>query len=65
MPKLTLASVHYVTFIEPLVIVPAEPLSFSIAAFYNTHNNDLSLPCARTFEVHFDDLIQELLNSFS
>jgi hypothetical protein len=41
--KADLASVHYVTFIEPLAIVPAGPLSFSTAPFYNTHNNDLSL----------------------
>jgi hypothetical protein len=60
-----LASVHYVTFIEPLAIIPVEPLSFSTAPFYNTHNNDLLLSCAGTFEVHFDDLMQELLDSFS
>jgi hypothetical protein len=63
--KADLALVHYITFIEPRTIILAEPLSFSIALFYNIHNNDLPLPCIGTFEVQFDDLMQELLNSFS
>jgi hypothetical protein len=35
-----LASLHYTTFIEPLVVVPAEPLSIGSMSFYDFPNNE-------------------------
>jgi hypothetical protein len=44
-----LASLHYVTFIEPFVISPKEALSFSSEQFTNTSINKLIEPKDRLF----------------
>jgi hypothetical protein len=36
-----LALLHYVTFIEPLVVVPSEALSFTSVSFHNNSNKEV------------------------
>jgi hypothetical protein len=32
---------HYVTFIEPLAVLPTEPMSFTSVSFHNTSNKEV------------------------
>jgi hypothetical protein len=52
-----LASLHYITSIEPFVVSPKEALSFGIEEFMNTSTNKLIEPKDR----HFPDLRRTLL----
>jgi hypothetical protein len=36
-----LASLHYVTFIEPLIVLPTEPMSYTCVLFRNTSNKEV------------------------